>query len=456
MCYAELSSLFPHAGGDYTFLHKAYSLKGESLVSFLFAWAQILVIRPASIVILALIFGDEIKNILVRHNIVLWQGPLFLAMALVVFVTFVNILGIKEGKTAQNMITGLKFLICGFIIVYGSIIILGGYSKEQAIVRLSPLLSPEGKSFWQSTRGFWSALVLTMWVYGGWNEAAYVAEEVKKPHKDIPRALFMGIFAVTLLYIGINLVYLFHFSPKGLSIAQNPANNLMIVWFGAKGGIIMSSIIAVSAAGAVNGLIMTGGRMSYAFALNTPSLKNFAGIHEKHRTPSPALLANLIITLVLLVMSRGRLSFVETLTFYTSGIYWFFFGMVVISLIIFRVKIAAENIPFKVPLYPYAPVLFLIITGSLIWGSIQYKPFETLAGVSILILGIPIYYLLHFNLPENSLHLNVLRLPLDENDDRRQNTMDRRQNPGDRRRNREDRRKADLGREAAADPGKED
>ena len=291
--------------------------------------------------------------------------------------------------------------------------------------------------------------VLTMWVYGGWNEAAYVAEEVKNPSKDIPKALFAGIFSVMILYTGINIVYLYHFSPKGLIITKNTANNLMHVWFGIKGGIIMSTIIAISAAGAVNGLIMTGGRISYAFAQNTPILKSFAKIHHKYRTPTAGLMANFILCLIILIISQGSMSFVDNLLFYTAGVHWYFFALVIISLIIFHTKINKENIPFKVPFYPYSPILFLIITGSLIWGSIQYKPFETLAGISILTIGIPIYYLLHFDNPNCSLHLSYVNHPVDKGVDRRQNVVDRRQNKEDRRKNKEDRRKQNLGREAS-------
>ncbi|MCK5706055.1 MAG: amino acid permease [Candidatus Aureabacteria bacterium] len=430
MCYAELSSLFPHAGGDYTFLHKAYSLKGENVVSFLFGWSQIFVIRPASIVILALIFGRELQNILPAQMVsAMWFPSFFFALALLAGVTFINILGISAGKFTQNTITIIKILIIVFLIVYGLI-------KAQGVeTNFAPMFLPEGKTFWQMIPGFFSAIVLVMWVYGGWNEAAYIAEEVKNPHHDIPKALFMGIFGVAILYIGLNYIFLLHFSPSGLANTYTPSSDLMSAWFSSRGRVIMSSIVMISAAGAVNGLVMTGGRMSYGIAKHSPSLKYFSKLHPKFKTPVKPLLANFLITAVVLISSRGDISSIENLTFYTAGVYWYFFALVVISLIIFRVKIKEADIPFKVPLYPFAPIVFLFVSGVLIWGAFDYKPFETLIGISILTIGIPIYYLINFNKPDNTLHLGP-------KDDRRINTDDRRQN-------KEERRKSDLGRQSS-------
>ena len=160
----------------------------------------------------------------------------------------------------------------------------------------------------------------------------------------------------------------------------------------------MSTIIIISASGAINGLIMTGGRISHAIAKDYPSLNKLSQIHSTYRTPVNALIANLLITFVLLFVSSGSINFVENLTFYTAGVFWYFFGLVVVGLMIFRKSVPADKIPNKVPLYPYLPILFLVITLSLIWGAIKFKPFETLSGISILTLGIPFYYIINFKI----------------------------------------------------------
>ncbi|MBN1521720.1 MAG: amino acid permease [Candidatus Aureabacteria bacterium] len=441
MCYAELSSLFPHAGGDYTFLHKAYSLKGENLVSFLFGWSQIIVIRPASIVILALIFGKEMQIVFPNFSGMIWNPPFVFGLALLIVTTLINILGISAGKHTQNVMTVIKIGILLFLIVNG---LIKSFSMDVAS-NLQPFFLPENKNLWSVFPGFISAIVLVMWVYGGWNEAAYVAEEVRNPHRDIPKALFVGIFSVMILYLGINYVFIVHFSPAVMAKSYSPASDLMGMWYSEKGRVIMSSIIMISAAGAVNGLIMTGGRMIYGIAKSTESLFSLSKLHPRFKTPVMPLGVNFVLALILIVISKGDSDFVDSLGFYTAGVYWYFFALVVITLIIIRTKLTNVEIPYKVPFYPLSPIVFLIVSGILIWGAFDYKPFETLVGISLLTVGIPLYYLMHFNRPENSLHLdNVEELMMMDVEDRRKNLADRRQN-------KVDRRKQNLGREAASD-----
>ena len=389
MCYAELSSLLPWAGGDYTYLSKAYTIKGESLVSFLFAWVQIFVIRPSSIAVLALILASELNKIILSINPHMELSLLMVAAAAIAFFTLVNMIGITIGKHFQNTMTIFKLAILAFMIIFGLL-----KAPVAHVASYAPFWVPAGKSGWDIVVGFWSAMVLTMWVYGGWNEAVYVAEEAKDPYHSIPKALFFGIFWITVIYMGINIVYIRYFTPDGLAAAFNPASDLMAAWFGARGGVVMSLIIVISAAGAIHGLTLTGGRMSYAVADDFKGLRFFAFLHPKRRTPSMALFANFTICAILLMMSRGEVSFVENLTFYTAGVFWYFFALVVISLIILRNQVSVEEIPFRVPFYPFLPILFLLITAGLIWASIKYKPVETLAGIAILNLGIPLYYLL--------------------------------------------------------------
>lgn len=399
MCYAELSSLLPWAGGDYVFLRKAYSIKGESLVSFLFAWSQVLIIRPASIAVLALIFGSELQNVLAYFNISVWQSALMTAIILTSIFTLINMLGIRTGRGFQNITTVLKIGILIFIIGWGFI------KLPAQETSLAPLLLPTGKSFFGISSGFWSAMVLTMWVYGGWNEAVYVAEETKNPYGSIPKALFLGIFSSIILYLAINFIYLRHLSPSGLANNWNPASSLMSAWFGAKGGIIMAIIVMISAASAINGLILTGGRVTYAVTKDFPRLNSLSLISANHQVPEVALFVNCVITTILLLISNGKLTFVENLTFYTAGVYWYFFALVIIALLILRAQVPKEEIPYKVPLYPILPILFLLIIVGIIWGAIKFKPLETLTGISILTLGIPLYYALYIGILKKNLFL---------------------------------------------------
>ena len=391
MCYSELASVFPFAGGDYHYLRKIFQFKGKSLFSFLFAWAQVLVIRPGSIAALALIVGNETNKMFIRGASDLPGVTLFIALLSVALLTVTNSFDIKSGKRFQNIITVLKISSVIFIIVAGFV-----HSKPAMDVNFSPLVWEPGKGFWQGMVGFWSALVLTMWVYGGWNEAAYVAEDMKNPSKDVPKALFAGISVAVVVYVLMNLVYIRHLSPQGLAATSNPASDLMLLWFGTKGGVLMSSIIIISAMGAINGMIFTSGRMSYAISRDYSRLNKLAALHTELRTPRKALLANLAVTSLLIALSGGKTVFIENLMFYTSGVFWFFIGLVVVGLLLLRRRLAPEEIPFKVPLFPWFPLVFLAVIAGLIWGAAQFKPFETFTGMCVLALGIPLYYALNF------------------------------------------------------------
>jgi amino acid transporter len=390
LCYAELASVFPSAGGDYTYLRNIYSYKGGNIVSFLFAWAQIFVIRPSSIAVLSLIFSNELQKIFLYTGFQGSVNTLILASAIVILLTILNIYHIEIGKNIQNTITVAKILIVLLIIAVGLI-------KTPILVsNFTPIFLPLDKGIPDVMFGLWSALVLTMWVYGGWNESVYVVEEMKDPLKSMPKTLFFGIFSVAILYIGINFIYINTLTIQGLANTFNPASDITAKWFGARGGIITSGIIVISAVGAINGLTMTGGRMCCAVAKDY-SARGIAAIHQVYRTPVNALMFNAVITIALLILSMGKLQFVENLTFYTAGVFWYFLALVVIGLLLLRKVINKKDIPFKVPFYPYLPLMFLLITAGLIWASIKFKPVETLAGMAILTLGIPVYYVVNYN-----------------------------------------------------------
>ncbi|MCB4790500.1 MAG: amino acid permease [Elusimicrobia bacterium] len=388
LCYAELSSQFPSAGGDFTFLKKSYAGKGGNIISFLFAWSVVLIIRPSSIATLALIIGNESLKLLPFTGFSGFSTILVVAAFTITLLTLINISGITLGKNVQNSITIFKIAILIFLIGFG-------ISKTgSSVSNLIPLLPPAKNPF-NIILGFWSALVLSMWVYGGWNEAVYIAEETKNGLNIIPKALFAGLATVTLLYIGINFVYIKYLTPEGLAKTFSPASDIMTIWFGTKGGIAMSSIIIISAAGAINGLILTGGRISYAIAKNYPGLNMFSSIHPKYRSPQAALFANFVFTLTLLLISRGNIGFVENLAYYTSGVFWCFMGLVILGLMLARRTFKEENVPYKVPFYPVLPILFLLVTCGLIWSSVKFKPVETLTGLVILSSGVPLYYIFH-------------------------------------------------------------
>ncbi len=158
----------------------------------------------------------------------------------------------------------------------------------------------------------------------------------------------------------------------------------------------MAIVIAVSCAGAINGLIFTGGRMTQVFCYDFAPLHRFSGNDPYLNSPSPALIVNLLIAMLIGAVSKYTEASIDTLLYFTSGVVWLFFALTVCALFIFRKRFAHHRrIPFRVPFYPVTPIIFLIMCGYMIYGAYDYKSNETMIGIGILFLGLPAFYFLH-------------------------------------------------------------
>ncbi len=399
LCYAELSCLYPVNGGDYVFLREAYSHKDFSPLSFLFGWGQIFVIRPASLISLSIVFGLNFKILFMRFcqgiGIPVPEEPTlqflvgFAIVFLLILFTCVAMRGVKVSKTLQNGLTLIKLFLLLLLIISGL------WLGRKMTGNLAPLLFLPEENIGDLVKRVGMALIPVMWVFGGWNEAPYVAGEVKDPVRNIPRALTAGILVLSVLYLLVNVVYMLHFTPKGLGENWTFASDLMKNWFGESGEIVMASVILVASAGAVNGLIFTGGRMTSAFAEDFHSLKWFAKIDKKKSTPKRALLFNLIIILGMILLLDLKPETINSLLYFTSGVVWIFFSLIVGSVFIFRQRNKEGQIPFKIPFYPLPPLVFIVMSAVMLKAALDYKYFETGIGILFLCAGIPVYAVIH-------------------------------------------------------------
>ena len=404
LSYAELCCLYPVNGGDYVFLREAYSLKEFSPLSFLFGWVQIFVIRPASLISLSIVFGLNFKILLMRfcqgygglsdYGLQFCSG-LAIVFLLVLF-TFVSIRGLMLSKNLQNGLTLIKLFLLLLIIIAGF------WIGRNMTGNLTPLFFLPEESWTDLIKRAGMALIPIMWVFGGWNEAPYVAGEVRDPVKNIPKALTVGIFVLFILYLLVNVVYMLHLTPKGLGGNWTFASDLMKNWFGKSGEIVMASVILVASAGAVNGLIFTGGRMTAAFAGDFYPLRWIAKKDEKTFTPKRALIFNLIITLGMILLLDFSPETIDRLLYFTSGVVWVFFSLVVGSVFIFRQRNKGREIPYKIPFYPLPPLIFILMSAFMLKASLDYKYFETGIGILIMCAGIPVYCLLHYFMKKNA------------------------------------------------------
>lgn len=268
LCYAELATGFPHAGGNYHYFMRAFG-KG---VAFLFAWARMTVIQTGSIAILAFVFGDYASQLLRLGE---YSSSLYAGGA-IALLTGLNILGIRQGKWTQNLLTATKLL--GFLLV----IIVG-----LAVNPTSPTSSLANPAPQEGALGL--AMIFVLLTYGGWNEAAYISAELRQVGHNMVRVLLWSLGIITGIYLLINWAFLQGLGLAGTAASDAVAADLMRQALGDPGAIFISLLIVVSALGAANATIITGARTNYALGQDFTLFSFLGRWHDRDQTPTHAL-----------------------------------------------------------------------------------------------------------------------------------------------------------------------
>ncbi|MCA1992442.1 MAG: amino acid permease [Coleofasciculus sp. S288] len=371
LCYAELATAYPHTGGNYYYLKRAF---GNSL-AFLFAWARMAVIQTGSIALLAFVFGDYASQLLRLGN---YSASLYAALA-VVILTALNIIGVQQGKWTQNWLTAAKVLGLLLIIIIG----LAVASPSLPDVPAEPAS--------QGTLGM--AMILVLLSYGGWNEAAYISAELRNLERNMVRSLLWSIGIITAIYLGVNLALI-----QGLGLAQMAgseavAADLMRRAIGEPGAWFLSFLVAISTLGAINATIFTGARTNYALGKDFSMFSFLGRWHQDAKTPTHALLVQGAIALALVLMGTLTRQGFETMVDYTAPVFWFFFLLTTVSLFVLRRREPHIPRPFRVPFYPLTPILFCLICGYLLYSSLTYTGVGAIVGVAVVVAGIPLLLL---------------------------------------------------------------
>lgn len=368
LCYAELATAYPREGGDYVYLSRAYG----KWAGFLFGWSQLAIIRPGDIALMAFIFA--------RYATKLYPfgySSVIYASAAVVILTTINVWGVKQGKWTQNFLTILKSIGLLAIIAAG----LFAPGREETVVEASKI----------TLDGLSLALILVLFTYGGWNEMAYVAAEVKNPQRNIVRALITGTIAVTVLYILVNGAYLLALGFEKMAASQSVAVDTVATILPEIAGKVVSILICISALGAVNGLIFTGARISYAVGSENPLLSVLGKWNEKAGTPFNALLLQGAISIAIIVLAK---SFIDTIL-YTAPVFWMFFFATGLSVFVLRYKEPETLRPFRVVGYPVTTIIFcgscVFMFYSCVKYALAFKPVGLIIAASFLAAGIGIY-----------------------------------------------------------------
>jgi len=233
------------------------------------------------------------------------------------------------------------------------------------------------------------ALIFVLFTYGGWNEMAYVAAEVKDPRRNIVRALVLGMAAVTALYLVVNAAFLRALGYAGMTASKAVATDTVAAAFPGAAGAIVSALICISALGAVNGLIFTGARISYAVGQDHRLLRLLGRWHPRWSTPAAALLVQGGIAALLIVVLG---TFLDAVLYTAATVYSFYLASTLAVLVLRRKEPGIER-PYRVPLYPVTPLIFAGACVFLIQSAVRYKPLVALAACGVLALGALLWWL---------------------------------------------------------------
>lgn len=369
LCYAELATAYPNAGGDYYFLRRAY---GRSL-SFLFAWARIAVITTGSIAVLGYTFGDYASNLL---RLGPHSSSIYAVLAVLVL-TAINLAGIRETKGTQNALTAL--LMFGVL----AVIVAGLVATPAAAMPAAATTTGEAKN-WTAAAPL--AMLFVLFTYGGWNEGAYVSAELKE-RRNMVTALVVSLLIVTALYLLMNYAYARALGLVGVAKSSTVAADVLRLAFGEAGSKVISVIIAIAALTSINATIIVGARSNYALGRDWPVFAWLGQWHDRADAPRNALAIQCAVALALIVAGAFAAQ-IETMVNYTMPVFWFFIMLVGIGVFVLRVRDPDRPRPFRVPLYPLTPVVFVVTCAYLLYSSLAYVTKGAWLGVGVLAIGV--------------------------------------------------------------------
>ncbi len=376
LCYAELAAAWPHVGGDYHFLFRAYGKR----IAFLFAWARFSVITTGSIALLAFVFGDYVNAIapLGAYGSAIWG-----ALAVVVL-TWLNARGIHASASTQSWLTLAEVL--GLVLVVAA----GLWLWSDASHAMPAAAAADGGAPSSGMPGLGMlglAMVFVLLTYGGWNEAAYLSAELRGSRRSMLHALTISLVLITVLYVLVNMAYLYGLGIQGMAKSEAVAADLLRVAFGRTGETLIAVMVAVAALTSINATMIVGARTNFAVGRDWQQLHMLGRWEGGRGVPVVALYAQSALAMVLVIFGASLRSGFQTMVDYTAPVFWFFFLLCTVALIVLRVKEPDTPRPFKVPLYPVLPLLFAAVCVYMLWSSLVYVKAGAMAGVGVLVVG---------------------------------------------------------------------
>jgi amino acid transporter len=402
---AEVAVRFPRAGGNYVFLREGYG----RMAGFLWGWVEFWIIRSASIAALASIFTESLHDILREARglpkeanvLAFWELQGVTAVVIGVL-ALVNARGTAWGGLLQLIVTTVKVLSLLSIALLPFVI--SAFESTPTMKPHFEYLQPAfPDSFSQiDWAKFGAALVGVLWAYHGWMNVAPVAEEIRNPNRNLPLALICGVSLIILLYLSVNLAYYLTIPSSEMKGVTNRsvAGEFGFRWLGSAGLIFASTAIMISVFGSLNGNLLVGPRLLFAMGKDGLAPKSLSDLHSRYQTPAKATLV-LAGWSILLVLGAASLNYfqVSDKPLFDVVTDFAMFGAIsfetlaVASIFVFRKRFGTENLPYRCPLYPFVPILYVLVMTAVLANMFTKQRLESLIGLGFISLGAIVYTL---------------------------------------------------------------
>lgn len=383
LSYAELAAAFPRAGGEYNYLSETY----HPLFGFLSGWTSWIIGFAAPIAIgglvgaefLAVYIGEQFANTkLIDIPFVTLNGKTLTALAVIVFMVVVQIVRAGSDRITQLFLTAVKILAITGLIAAAFV------SGQGSPANLSDALAPEATA----QGSFWVGLVIIMFSYSGWNASSYIAGEIKNPGRNLPLSLIAGTLIVTVLYLGINLVYLYALPMEQVQGTHAIADSALRALLGDLGGGVASAVITISVFGAIYTMLFIGPRVLYAMSRDGVFFRFAGRVDPNTNVPVGSILSIAAFALLMVLLADLR-EILEAAGFVLVT----FNVLAVLAVIVLRITRPELERPYRLatPLL-VLPAIFCVFGGYMMYSSFTYKIESTMAGLVIVLLGVPGYF----------------------------------------------------------------
>jgi APA family basic amino acid/polyamine antiporter len=381
--YAELGAMKPQAGGEYVYIRDAFG----PLAGFLCGWTWTVVVKPSSLAAISIGVIRILANFAplsflgahaadFGHFFLTWGQ--FVAIGFVLFVSAINYVGVRRAGNFQLAFTVLKIVL---IVVIAAIAFTSHGSWEH-FAQTYPAATG-------GIAGFFAALAAALWAYDGWSDLNMVAEEVRDPGRNIPLALIGGLIVIGALYMLVNAAVQYALPPATVAASSSPMSDAVRASFlGAAAAVVVSAAMAVSLTTTLNGVAMSGARMTFALSRDGNFFQALSRVHPRFHTPHLAIVMQAVLSVFFLLLG-GNFRQLFTLALFAE---WLSYVAASSTLFVFHRKGFAPSRPFRIWGYPLAPALFIVASAALLYYTFSSNLHYSALGSLVILAGIPVYF----------------------------------------------------------------